>query len=747
MHDFRQLSPLDFENLVRDLLQAELGYRLESFGPGKDGGIDFRFARAGQTTVVQVKHYIGSPPAALLRAAKAENAKVAGLRPERYILATSSTLTPMLKDKLIAAMPDAPLAREDVLGQEDVNNLLATHPEVLRKHFKLWLTDTETLERILHSGIYNRTEAELDVIRRFIPRFVNNESVAKAEQILERCGALIVAGEPGVGKTTLARVLTWLHLAQGWHVFVVDDLREALQVSTTGERRLIFFDDFLGQISLTNDVIRDADQRLPVFLERVRTNKDLRLIVTTRRYLLSQAQMQSDRLSSERIAASELVLNVGAYTRKIRAQIVFNHIYFSDLTQEEKDTLLNNDFYLRMIDHPNFNPRLIDLLTSSEYQSIQTVPIREVVTAVLDKPTALWERPYRAHLGEDSRIIMRALFFSSYHSTVTGVLGTFKRFLREMGHAASNQDVVRFRHGLKPLEGSIVSLNHDQVFFSNPGIRDFMTSVIIDDELLPSVVRSVSTFSELDKAWDFYTQNRSDCKSHFPDESIWTDALTRVRNSQSGSAISHVRITLEMYTTLDCQNSAHQTATEALLSLKTAGIQPDDELECRLALEQLRLLSREQHAALPLIDALVESSADMLSGGGSYLTINEIQNVAEAIDSFGESPALAQTAANDALHGLVNELSERLRDVSSTGELDSFEEDLTTALKRYGVALSSVEEARLSGRRTELAEMVGEQDAGTYKPVAPVSKDADVSDSELKSLFTTLRFDDGSDKN
>ncbi|WP_372871271.1 restriction endonuclease [Paenalcaligenes niemegkensis] len=61
MHDFRQLSPLDFENLVRDLLQIELQFCLESFGLGKDGGIDFRFARGGRTTVVQVKHYAVSP--------------------------------------------------------------------------------------------------------------------------------------------------------------------------------------------------------------------------------------------------------------------------------------------------------------------------------------------------------------------------------------------------------------------------------------------------------------------------------------------------------------------------------------------------------------------------------------------------------------------------------------------------------------------------------------------------------------
>jgi hypothetical protein len=39
-YDFQTLSPLDFEELVRDLLQTEFGLLFESFGPGRDPGID-----------------------------------------------------------------------------------------------------------------------------------------------------------------------------------------------------------------------------------------------------------------------------------------------------------------------------------------------------------------------------------------------------------------------------------------------------------------------------------------------------------------------------------------------------------------------------------------------------------------------------------------------------------------------------------------------------------------------------------
>ena len=38
------LSPLDFELLSKDLLEAELGIQLENFSEGRDKGIDLRYA-------------------------------------------------------------------------------------------------------------------------------------------------------------------------------------------------------------------------------------------------------------------------------------------------------------------------------------------------------------------------------------------------------------------------------------------------------------------------------------------------------------------------------------------------------------------------------------------------------------------------------------------------------------------------------------------------------------------------------
>lgn len=40
--NFDALSPQDFEELVRDLLQADWGVAIEAFRAGRDGGIDLR---------------------------------------------------------------------------------------------------------------------------------------------------------------------------------------------------------------------------------------------------------------------------------------------------------------------------------------------------------------------------------------------------------------------------------------------------------------------------------------------------------------------------------------------------------------------------------------------------------------------------------------------------------------------------------------------------------------------------------
>src|SRR5687768_13272418 len=131
-YDLHTLSPLDFDELVRDFLQDAWGVRLEGFVSGRDGGVDIRLLNRTGATIIQAKHLLGSGYRALLRAAKLEREKASALAPTRYVLATAVSLTRARKDEIVAAMPSVPLVPDDIFGQEDLNNLLGRHDRIQR---------------------------------------------------------------------------------------------------------------------------------------------------------------------------------------------------------------------------------------------------------------------------------------------------------------------------------------------------------------------------------------------------------------------------------------------------------------------------------------------------------------------------------------------------------------------------------------------------------------------------------------
>ncbi|MGD7190974.1 restriction endonuclease [Ralstonia pseudosolanacearum] len=644
MYDFRTLSPLDFEELVRDLLQAEFGLLFESFGPGRDLGIDFRFATAEGRAVVQAKHYADARTNALLRIARVENDKVARLKLARYIFATSASLTPMLKGKLQDAMPAAPLEQSDIFGRADLNNLLGRHPDVHKKHFKLWLASTEVLERILHSGVYNRTQAEMDVIKAMVPKFVQNDSVSAAEAILQKNGALIIAGEPGVGKSTLARMLVWLHAEQGWKISVIDDIGEAFAIASEDEKRLVFFDDFLGQIQLSPDLIRSMDQRFPPFLERVRTNKKIRFVLTTRDYIFRQAQAQSSRLSAAKVNAAQFTLSVGHYTRATRARILFNHIYFADISLNERQSLLRDDFFLEIIDHRNFNPRLIDLLTSADYVSISDRPIRETVRHVLDNPHELWEKPYRNHFTEEARGLMLALFFNEGRVGLQALEGAFQQMVGSMGLTIGRADIpVRFRAALKELEGSAIAIEDRHVRFANPGIRDFLQRAVREDRFFSVAVDAATRFPELNSTWKLYGEAVRHDGGLAIEGSHWDAAIARLMKIVSGTALDRLGLSVDMYDQLESEKSLEFVRT-SVSDLRDSEIELDEADLSRWVLEALSVSLLPLDVADEAGQVLFEAVARFLSERGGELSFEDIDAVAGALFDFDVDAAVVAHA-------------------------------------------------------------------------------------------------------
>lgn len=364
MYDFGQLSPADFEDLARDLLQQEWGMRLEAFKTGRDDGIDLRRSRSADgATIVQCKHFAGSGLRKLLQHLRKDEApKVARLAPARYVLVTSVSLSPRNKADIRSALHPHVRADEDVLGAEDLNNLLRRHPRVEQSNFKLWFSSSAVLQRVLHNAEKVQAEFEVDRVRRRLPLYVQGAAYSKAVEILAREHVVVISGVPGIGKTTLADLLLFAHLERGYEPVVIkSEITEAKRLFNKERKQVFYYDDFLGQTFLgarSDFLARREDGAILDFADLVARSNSAKFILTTREHLLQRAFDISERFERERATflGRQCVLEMGQYGLLERGRILYNHIHSSDLPPGHRRQLLKDGFYLEILRHRNFNP-------------------------------------------------------------------------------------------------------------------------------------------------------------------------------------------------------------------------------------------------------------------------------------------------------------------------------------------------------------------------------------------------------
>ncbi|PHC09935.1 hypothetical protein COE99_09520 [Bacillus toyonensis] len=495
-YDFTILSPPEFEEFSRDVLQEHLSITFESFKDGKDGGIDFRHSIDKKNTIlVQCKRYTEYKN--LYQELKKELKKVKKLIPERYILVTSVDLSVGNKKEILDLFGVYIKNTSDIIGKGDLNNYLGQYNHLERKYYKLWMSSTTIMDKIINGEVHNRSEFTEKEIKNDVSLYVQNESYGEAIDILEKNNYIVISGIPGIGKTTLAKMLIYKYLTEGYGLVKVSrDIDQAEKVFVEGKKQVFFYDDFLGRVSLDRRLEKNEESSIVQFLRKVRRDDNKKLIMTTREYIFQQAKIEYQEF--ERLPSS--IIDLKKYSEMIKAKILYNHLFYSNVPRNYLKHLLEKDNYLQIVNHKNYSPRLIEFLTF-DYDMYTNTEEEYFIDfmRMLNNPKELWKIPFENHISQVSRYVLYTLLLFGKNVDIDKLKEGLESLIKvESEKYSINYNRNDFNNSVKELDKTFIKIEENMIDFQNPSIQDFLIHYISKDkDLIISLIKSAVYFQQL----------------------------------------------------------------------------------------------------------------------------------------------------------------------------------------------------------------------------------------------------------
>ncbi|WP_333755053.1 hypothetical protein [Streptomyces sp. IBSBF 3352] len=403
-YDFKELSPYDIEVLARDLLSRHEGITYSTYAIGRDGGIDLRARARDGLRIAQCKHTPDAKSGRLIAYARKEKEKLlsVGLTTRHYAFITTAELSPLLEDRLLAALSGV-AEHVEVHGRGWLNSILSQHSDLERRHFKLWLKSSMAIHEMLRGGVFLRGESRVRRIQRNYLRFVHHDACDMAEKALESTGIAVISGSPGAGKTATAEYLLLQWWKRGYRVIVdprtVDSWWDWLEDDVP---TIFFFDDAWGQTQLHDHGASHYDRDFAEFLAsiaekcadfRSEKSRDKVAVITSRALILHDLLRTSDSASRIFENIPESVVRVERLPSEVRSRILFNHINAAIDDPKIRAELAAGDWWSAVSLHANYSPRIVELVTARRGFTSG----RQVVDALkeaLKDPHQIWQRSF-----------------------------------------------------------------------------------------------------------------------------------------------------------------------------------------------------------------------------------------------------------------------------------------------------------------------------------------------------------------
>lgn len=413
-YNLYNLSSEEFEKLCKDILSVYLNKEFRTFSAGRDGGVDIKQTSGDNSIIGQCKRYEDSTQ--LINNIKKEIPKVVAKNPKEYYMFAACPLSDN-KYTIIYNMFSKFMAdQKNIFDGNRICSLLSEekYSKVLEKNFKLWAT-TKTVLDSLYNNESNIDSATLVYnIKEHQKFYVETNNYIEVIKNIYKNNIALIKGGPGVGKSTLSEmvVLNMISKYKDLRIIYssygnVSNIKNTISRDVNA-KELIYIDDFLGQIYF--DLKNERVSNLNTLIDYIKVNQNKFLLLNSRITILNEVCNKYHSLDRKIEKMNIYQIEVKDLTRLEKAKILYNHLYFSNIPFEYKKEILENKNYMKVIDHRNYNPRIIEHITNRYDKKKSGLTYIKFVFSALNDPKQIWEEPYNNRLDEIDQIFLLTLY-------------------------------------------------------------------------------------------------------------------------------------------------------------------------------------------------------------------------------------------------------------------------------------------------------------------------------------------------
>lgn len=496
--DFHNLLfPTEFEKLCRDIVDIrDSPIKFTTYRRGKDGGIDFKSTNTPIKIIGQCKLYNPAHYTSFFTSLKKEVQKCRRQNPSRYIICTNLKLSPDQAKEIHDLFKGYIIAEEDIIEGEKLNKYLGNeqYQHLLKVYSKLLVPNLQfveqALEKIVNQKYYNKTAFFLKQIYKEHKLFHNTQILKKGIDILEKNKIIILTGNPGVGKTTTAKMIVNYFLNQKVKkiLFLTDNDFSEIE-GLYQDNQLIVVDDFWGQNF--SPLLKDFS-RLRNFnriIEDCKESNDRYLILTSREYIIKDVLNHSEHETKHILDADRFIINLDNYSNEDKVRIFLNHLLYYDFEKPFFEYLKYSDTLENVIDHRNYSPRHIEYFIrqflSADNQN--SYHFYSSFLKYLNKPSEYWNNNFN-NLNGTSKLILLILLISADPIDLSDLEKSFNVTQTPARNILNEKiEPLAFNHELRVLEDFyLVSEKEDYsdrvlICFQSPGIKDFLLQYLRTD--------------------------------------------------------------------------------------------------------------------------------------------------------------------------------------------------------------------------------------------------------------------------